>query len=164
MVATVIPNTDKASLGEIASQRKALTDRARAGRLRPNDVGGGTFTITNLGMFEVDSFQAIITPPQAAILAIGRIAERIVVSNGRSEIRNQFSATLSCDHRVVDGAKAAIFLKTLAATLTIYRSCCLESERLLELRAQPATYLSDLDRTFDFALLAETMPATRSYD
>jgi pyruvate dehydrogenase E2 component (dihydrolipoamide acetyltransferase) len=117
VVAAVIRDADSASLGEIAKQRRELTDRARAGRLRPTDLAGGTFTISNLGMFHVDSFQAIITPPQAAILAVGRIAERVVPVSGGIDVRPMVSLTLSSDHRVVDGAKAAIFLEDLAEAM-----------------------------------------------
>jgi pyruvate dehydrogenase E2 component (dihydrolipoamide acetyltransferase) len=117
VVAAVIRNADSASLGEIAKQRRELTDRARAGRLRPTDLAGGTFTISNLGMFHIDSFQAIITPPQAAILAVGRIADRVVPVSGGIDVRPMVSLTLSSDHRVVDGAKAATFLHDLAEAM-----------------------------------------------
>jgi pyruvate dehydrogenase E2 component (dihydrolipoyllysine-residue acetyltransferase) len=117
VVAAVIRNADSASLGEIARQRRELTDRARAGRLRPTDLAGGTFTISNLGMFHIDSFQAIITPPQAAILAVGRIADRVVPVSGGIDVRPMVSLTLSSDHRVVDGAKAATFLHDLAEAM-----------------------------------------------
>jgi pyruvate dehydrogenase E2 component (dihydrolipoamide acetyltransferase) len=111
VVAPVIHNAHKADLGEIAVQRRDLTERARAGKLRPSDIAGGTFTISNLGMFGVDAFSAIITPPQAAILAVGRIAERVVPVDGRPGIRPMMTLTLSSDHRVVDGARAAEFLR-----------------------------------------------------
>jgi pyruvate dehydrogenase E2 component (dihydrolipoamide acetyltransferase) len=117
VVAAVIPNADSASLGEIAKRRHALTDRARAGRLRLADLSGGTFTISNLGMFHVDSFQAIITPPQAAILAVGRIADRVVPVSGGIDVRPMLSLTLSSDHRVIDGARAAAFLHDLAEAI-----------------------------------------------
>jgi pyruvate dehydrogenase E2 component (dihydrolipoamide acetyltransferase) len=117
VVAPVIPKADAASLGEIATQRRDLTDRARGGKLRPNDIAGGTFTISNLGMFGVDAFTAIITPPQAAILAIGAIAERVVPVDGTPVVRPMMTLTLSCDHRVVDGARAAEFLGDLAAAI-----------------------------------------------
>ncbi len=74
----MIPNADKADLKTIATRRRDLAERAKAGRLHPPDIEGGTFTISNLGMYNVDAFQAIITPPQAAILAVGRIADRVV--------------------------------------------------------------------------------------
>jgi len=114
VVATVIHNANKADLGEIAVQRRELTERARAGRLRPSDIAGATFTISNLGMYHVDAFSAIISPPQAAILAVGSITERVVPIDGRPAIRPMMTFTLSCDHRVVDGARAAVFLNEVA--------------------------------------------------
>ncbi len=117
VVAAVIPKADSLALPDIAVQRKQLAERARAGRLRPSDVAGGTFTISNLGMFQVDAFQAIITQGQAAILAVGRIADRVVPVNGAPAIRPMLTLTLSSDHRVVDGAQAARFLNDLADAL-----------------------------------------------
>lgn len=114
VVAAVIHRTNVASLGEISAQRRELTERARAGRLRPADISGGTFTISNLGMYKVDAFSAIITPPQAAILAIGSISDRVVPVDGKPGVRPMMTMTLSSDHRVVDGAKAAEFLSELA--------------------------------------------------
>lgn len=119
VVSVVIPNADKASLAEISGQLREKAERARAGRLHPADIAGATFTISNLGMYGVDSFHAIITPPQAAILAVGRIADRVVAVNGQPEVRPMMTLTLSCDHRVVDGAQAALFLKALAETIVI---------------------------------------------
>jgi len=118
VVGAVIPNADTASLAEISKRRQDLAERARAGRLHPPDVTGGTFTISNLGMFGVDAFSAIITPPQAAVLAVGRIADRVVPVNGLIGIRPILTMTLSSDHRVVDGAQAAAFLKDVAEALT----------------------------------------------
>ncbi len=121
VVAPVIPNADKATLGEIAVQRRDLAERARSGKLRPADLAGGTFTISNLGMFGVDAFTAIIIPPQAAILAVGAIADRVVpVGVGpvaRPGIRPIMTLTLSSDHRVVDGARAAEFLRDLVEAI-----------------------------------------------
>jgi len=117
VVAPVVRNAQSAPLGEIAKQRRELTDRARAGRLRPTDLAGGTFTVSNLGMFHIDSFCAIITPPQAAILAVGQIVDRAVVIDGVIAVRPMFSLTISCDHRVIDGAKAATFLHDLAESI-----------------------------------------------
>ena len=114
VVAPVIHHADKADLGEIAVQRRDLTERARAGKLRPTDLAGGTFTISNLGMFGVDAFSAIISAPQAAILAVGRIADRVVPVDGKPGIRPMMTMTLSSDHRVVDGARAAEFLRDVA--------------------------------------------------
>jgi pyruvate dehydrogenase E2 component (dihydrolipoamide acetyltransferase) len=117
VVAPVIRDVANSPLGEISKQRRELTDRARTGRLRPADLAGGTFTISNLGMFHIDSFCAIITPPQAAILAVGQIAEKAVVVDGAIAVRPIFSLTISCDHRVLDGAKAATFLHDLAESI-----------------------------------------------
>ena len=116
VVAPVIHNAHKAALGEIAVQRRDLAERARSGKLRPSDIAGGTFTISNLGMFGVDAFTAIIIPPQAAILAVGSITDRVVpVGSGpaRPGIRPMMTLTLSSDHRVVDGARAAEFMRSL---------------------------------------------------
>jgi len=117
VVGAVIPNAATAALADIATQRKDLAQRAKAGRLRPTDITGGTFTISNLGMYGVDAFSAIITPPQAAVLAVGRIADRVVAVNGQHSVRPMLTITLSSDHRVVDGAQAAAFLNDLAAAL-----------------------------------------------
>jgi pyruvate dehydrogenase E2 component (dihydrolipoamide acetyltransferase) len=117
VVTAVIPQTDKLSIPVIAEKRKGLAERARAGRLAPADVSGGTFTISNLGMFGVDAFQAIIVPPQAAILAVGRIHDRVVSLDGEIAVRPMMTLTLSCDHRVLDGATAAMFLQDLADNL-----------------------------------------------
>ena len=127
VVAPVIPNAANSTLTEIALQRRDLTERARGGKLRPGDIAGGTFTISNLGMFGVDAFTAIIIPPQAAILAVGRIADRVVpVGAGpeaRPGVRPMMTLTLSSDHRVVDGARAAEFLRDLVdAILNPHRS------------------------------------------
>jgi len=118
VIGAVIPNADKASIAEITAKRQDLAERARAGRLHPPDITGGTFTISNLGMFGVDAFSAIITPPQAAVLAVGRITDRVVPVNGLIGIRPIMTMTLSSDHRVVDGAQAAVFLNDLAEALT----------------------------------------------
>jgi pyruvate dehydrogenase E2 component (dihydrolipoamide acetyltransferase) len=117
VVATVIHNANKIDLGDIAVQRRDLTERARANRLRPSDIAGATFTISNLGMYHVDAFSAIISPPQAAILAVGSIADRVVPIDGRPAIRPMMTLTLSCDHRVVDGARAAVFLSEVAESV-----------------------------------------------
>ncbi len=117
VVGAVISNAEKTSLTDIASQRKELADRARSGRLRPADVSGGTFTITNLGMYNVDAFNAIIAPPQAGILAVGRIADRVIAVNGQPAVRPMMTLTLSGDHRVIDGAQAAVFLNDLAEAI-----------------------------------------------
>jgi len=117
VVGAVVPNADTASVASIAQQRKELTERARGGRLKPSDVANGTFTITNLGMYDVDAFNAIILPPQAAILAVGRIADRVVAVDGKPAVRPMMTLTLSGDHRVIDGAQGAMFLNDLAEAI-----------------------------------------------
>jgi pyruvate dehydrogenase E2 component (dihydrolipoamide acetyltransferase) len=117
VVGAVIHKADSAKLGDISAQRRDLTERARANRLRPADISGGTFTISNLGMYQVDAFIAIITPPQAATLAVGTIADRVVAVKGKPAIRPIMTMTLSSDHRVLDGARAAEFLTTLAEAI-----------------------------------------------
>jgi pyruvate dehydrogenase E2 component (dihydrolipoamide acetyltransferase) len=117
VVTAVIPRADRAAPADIAIRRRDLTERARAGRLQPADIAGATFTISNLGMFGVDTFTAIIVPPQAAILAVGAIADRVVAVDGKPEVRPMMTLTLSCDHRVVDGVRAAEFMLDLAAAI-----------------------------------------------
>jgi pyruvate dehydrogenase E2 component (dihydrolipoamide acetyltransferase) len=117
VVAAVIPNAHTAALAEIARQRRDVAERARAGKLRPADLADATFTISNLGMYHVDAFSAIITPPQAAILAVGAIADRVVAVDGKPAVRPMMTLTLSCDHRVADGARAAMFLNDLATAI-----------------------------------------------
>lgn len=114
VIAAVIPNAHSASLAEIAKQRRDIAERARTGKLRPADITHATFTISNLGMYQVDSFSAIITPPQAAILAVGGIADRVVAADGKPVVRQMMTLTLSSDHRAIDGARAALFLRDLA--------------------------------------------------
>jgi pyruvate dehydrogenase E2 component (dihydrolipoamide acetyltransferase) len=110
VVAPVIQNANKVTLAEIAAQRAAVTERARAARLLPADLSGGTFTISNLGMFKVDAFTAIIMPPQAAVLAIGAVSDRVVAVDGKPAVRPVMTLSLSSDHRLIDGARAAAFL------------------------------------------------------
>jgi len=117
VVGVVIPKANSMKLGEISVRRRDLTERARAGRLRPADIAGGTFTLSNLGMYKVDAFSAIITPPQAAVLAVGTLADRVVPVDGEPAIRPRMTMTLSSDHRVVDGARAAEFLGELAEAI-----------------------------------------------
>jgi len=117
VVAPVIHHANSLSLGQISGHLHALTERARANRLRPEDISGATFTISNLGMYQVDAFSAIINPPQAAILAVGAINDRVIPIDGQPAIRPMMTFTLSCDHRVVDGARAATFLRDLVSSL-----------------------------------------------
>ena len=115
LVVPVIHGADRLGLREIATRRAELVAAAREGKLRPQDVGRGTFTISNLGMYGVDGFLAIVNAPQAAILAVGRIADRVVAVDGAPKVRPSLMLTLSCDHRVLDGARGAQFLQTLVA-------------------------------------------------
>jgi pyruvate dehydrogenase E2 component (dihydrolipoyllysine-residue acetyltransferase) len=123
VTSAVIAKANHITLAEISVQRRDLAERARAGRSRPSDIAGGTFTISNLGMFGVDAFTAIISPPQAAILACGRITERVVAANGQAVVRPMMTLTLSSDHRVVDGAQAAAFLSDLAEAIREPEKC-----------------------------------------
>ena len=119
VVAPVIHQADQLSLGEIAARRSDLSARARRSKLRLTDITGGTFTISNLGMFDVDEFTAIITPPQLAIIAIGRIADRVVAVNGQPAVRPMMTLTLASDHRVIDGARAALFMRDLVKEISL---------------------------------------------
>jgi pyruvate dehydrogenase E2 component (dihydrolipoamide acetyltransferase) len=118
VVGAVVHNANMLKIAEISAQRVDLSERARAGRLRPADISGGTFTLSNLGMYKVDAFSAIITLPQAAVLAVGAAAERVVAVNGQPSVRPMMTLTLSSDHRVVDGARAAAFLGELADAIS----------------------------------------------
>jgi pyruvate dehydrogenase E2 component (dihydrolipoamide acetyltransferase) len=117
LVVPVIHQAGDLTPGGIARRRAELVGRAQAGKLRPPDLQGGTFTISNLGMYGIDAFNAIINAPQAAILAIGRMVDRVVPVNGQPAVRPMLTLSLSCDHRVVDGARGAEFLATVAALI-----------------------------------------------
>jgi len=114
LIVPVVQNADQISLGEIAERREDLVRRAQDHKLRPEDITGGTFTLSNLGMYNVDMFNAIINPPQAAILAVGRIADQVVPVDGEAVVRPIMVISLSCDHRLVDGVRGARFLDDLA--------------------------------------------------
>jgi pyruvate dehydrogenase E2 component (dihydrolipoamide acetyltransferase) len=117
LVVPVIHDADRLGIREIAHRRQELVGRAQAGRLRPADLADGVFTISNLGMYNVDAFIAIVNPPQPAILAVGRITDHVVAVNGQPAVRPIMILSLSCDHRVVDGARAAAFLDTVATLI-----------------------------------------------
>ncbi|HEU4830068.1 MAG TPA: dihydrolipoamide acetyltransferase family protein [Gemmatimonadales bacterium] len=117
LITPVIRHADQKSLRQIAAESKELATRARDRKLKPEEYTGATFSVSNLGMLDIEEFTAIINPPEAGILAIGRMAERAVVSNGEIEVRRRMRVTMSCDHRVIDGATGAQFLKTLKAML-----------------------------------------------
>jgi pyruvate dehydrogenase E2 component (dihydrolipoamide acetyltransferase) len=118
VVVGVVPKTDGIGLGDIASRRRDLTERARTNKLSPSDITGATFTISNLGMYHVDSFTAIIVPPQAGILAVGAMKDRLVPVMGGVAVKPMMTLTLSCDHRVLDGARGAMFMHDLVEALT----------------------------------------------
>jgi len=113
LVVPVIRQANKKSLADIAQARAELVQKARERTLSKEEMTGSTFTISNLGMFEIDQFNAILQPPEAAILAVGRIADKAVVRNGEILIRPMMALTLSIDHRVLDGALGAQFLQSL---------------------------------------------------
>ena len=115
LIVPVVHGADRLELKAVAQARGDLVARARERKLRPADVSDGTFTISNLGMFGVDTFHAIVNTPQAAILAVGRILDRIVAVDGEAAVRPTMTVSLSFDHRVVDGAEGARFLDTFAA-------------------------------------------------
>ena len=117
LVVPVIHQADTLSLEEIAHRRRELTAKAQDGKLRPQDISDGTFTISNLGMYNVDAFNAIINQPQAAILAVGRISERVAPVHSQPAVQPMMVLTLSCDHRAVDGVRGAQFLDTVATLI-----------------------------------------------
>jgi pyruvate dehydrogenase E2 component (dihydrolipoamide acetyltransferase) len=117
LLVPVLHDADRMSLADIATSRRDLLERVRSNRLRANDLSGGTFTISNLGMYGVDVFTAILTEGQAGILAVGRIADRVVAREGAAAVRPVMLMSLSCDHRLVDGARAAEFMQTLVERL-----------------------------------------------
>jgi pyruvate dehydrogenase E2 component (dihydrolipoamide acetyltransferase) len=117
LIVPIIHKADEYSVQDLAQIRKELITKAQTGKLRPQDIQGGTFTISNLGMYGVDAFNAIINPPQAAILSVGRIADRVVPVSSQPSVQPMMVLSLSCDHRVVDGARGAQFLTTLADLL-----------------------------------------------
>jgi len=117
LVSPVVPDVDHKSLGQIARESRALVERARAAKLRPEDYAGGTFTISNLGMFDIETFIAIINPPQAAILAVGSVRQVPVVRAGELAVGEIMKITLSADHRATDGAGGARFLADLRRAL-----------------------------------------------
>jgi len=117
LITPVIRHTDLKSLREIAAESVDLAARARQRRLTPEEYTGGTFSVSNLGMLDIDDFTAVINPPEAGILAVGRIVQKAVVHEGQLAARRRLRLTMSCDHRVIDGATGAQFLKTLKAML-----------------------------------------------
>ncbi|HEX7121666.1 MAG TPA: dihydrolipoamide acetyltransferase family protein, partial [Gemmatimonadaceae bacterium] len=113
LITPVIFDADRKGLRQIAAEARELANRARERRLKPEEYTGATFTVSNLGMFGIDHFTAIINPPEAGILAVGSIEPRAVVHDGEVIVRRRLRVTMSCDHRVIDGATGAVFLRTL---------------------------------------------------
>jgi len=114
LIVPVIHRANSLSLSNLMQTRQDLISRAKAKKLGLEDLSGGTFTISNLGMYGVDVFNAVLNPPQAAILAVGRIADRIVPVDGQAVVQPMMVISISFDHRVVDGARGAQFLDTIA--------------------------------------------------
>jgi pyruvate dehydrogenase E2 component (dihydrolipoamide acetyltransferase) len=117
LIVPVIKFADSKSISHISAEVKELADKAKNKKLQPSEFEGNTFTISNLGMFGIDEFTAIINPPDACILAVGAAKETVVVENGQMKVGNVMKVTLSCDHRAVDGAVGSAFLQTLKAYL-----------------------------------------------
>ena len=117
LITPVIRNADQKSLREIGAESRELAGRARNRRLRPEEYTGATFSVSNLGMFDIDHFTAVINPPEAGIVAIGSIVPQAVPEGDRVVVRRRMHLTMSCDHRVIDGATGAAFLKTLKQML-----------------------------------------------
>jgi pyruvate dehydrogenase E2 component (dihydrolipoamide acetyltransferase) len=113
----VLRTADQKSVGQIARETRDLVERARAGKLQPAEYSGGTFTVSNLGMFGVEQFNAVINPPEAAILAVGAIVREPVAYQGQIALRDRMKLTMSIDHRALDGATGARYLKVLKELL-----------------------------------------------
>jgi len=117
LITPVIRNAERKSLADIGREAKELAERARSRRLQPSEYTGSTFSVSNLGMFDIDQFTAVINPPEAGIIAVGSIVQKPVVVDGQLTPRRRMRITMSCDHRVIDGATGAAFLKTLKQML-----------------------------------------------
>jgi len=117
LITPVIRNADQKTMSQISGEARALADRARRRQLKPDEYTGATFSVSNLGMFDIDQFTAVINPPEAGILAVGTVVEKPVVLEGQVVPRKRLRLTMSCDHRVIDGATGAAFLKTLKQML-----------------------------------------------
>jgi pyruvate dehydrogenase E2 component (dihydrolipoamide acetyltransferase) len=117
LITPVLRHADRRSLSEIGAVARELAQRARERRLKPEEYTGSTFSVSNLGMFDIDEFTAVINPPEAGIVAVGAIVPKAVVVDGTVVVRRRLRLTMSCDHRVIDGATGAAFLKTLKQML-----------------------------------------------
>lgn len=117
LITPVVRAADQKSLSEIAAEVRELAERARAKRLKPEEYTGASFSISNLGMFGIDEFTAVINPPEGAILAVGAMSPKPVVRDNQIVVRQMMRVTMSCDHRVIDGATGAKFLQTFKKVL-----------------------------------------------
>jgi pyruvate dehydrogenase E2 component (dihydrolipoamide acetyltransferase) len=117
LITPVIWNADRKPLAQIGAESKELAQKARSRRLKPEEYTGATFSVSNLGMFDIDEFTAVINPPEAGIIAVGAIVPKPVAQGGTVTVRRRLRLTMSCDHRVIDGATGAQFMKTLKQML-----------------------------------------------
>jgi len=117
LITPVIRDADRKSLLEIGTEARELAQRARNRRLKPEEYTGASFSVSNLGMFDIDQFTAVINPPEAGIIAVGSIVAKPVAEGSQVVVRRRLRLTMSCDHRVIDGATGAQFLKTLKQML-----------------------------------------------
>src|SRR5439155_26483161 len=117
LITPVVRNADLKSLAQIGAEARDLAQKARSRRLKPDEYTGATFSVSNLGMFDVDEFTAVINPPEAGIVAVGSIVPKAVPDGDRVVVRRRLRLTMSCDHRVIDGATGAQFLRTLKQML-----------------------------------------------
>jgi pyruvate dehydrogenase E2 component (dihydrolipoamide acetyltransferase) len=117
LITPVVRDAQRKSLREIAGEARTLAERARARKLTPEEYTGATFSISNLGMLGVDEFTAVINPPEAGILAVGAVTAKPVVVDGAIGARRRLRITMSCDHRIIDGATGARFLQTVKRML-----------------------------------------------
>lgn len=117
LITPIVRSADRKSLGQISREVRELAERARARKLRPEEYMGATFSISNLGMFGIEEFTAVINPPEAAILAVGAMQPKVVVRDNEMVVRQMMRVTMSCDHRIIDGATGAKFLQTLKKIL-----------------------------------------------
>ena len=117
LITPVIRNADVKSLAQISAEARELAGRARQRRLKPEEYTGSTFSLSNLGMLDIDQFTAVINPPEAGILAVGSVTAKPVALDGQVVVRRRLRLTVSCDHRVIDGATGAEFLKTVKQML-----------------------------------------------
>ena len=117
LITPVVRSADQKSIGQIGREVRDMAERARARKLRPEEYTNATFSVSNLGMFGIDEFTAVINPPEAAILAVGAVQPKAVVRGTETVVRQMMRVTMSCDHRVIDGATGAKFLQSFKKIL-----------------------------------------------